>query len=142
MTCAFCAGTRGCDRASAVDYGDRVDLDQVSGLGQGFDPYQGVGWLVIAEHAGASLLDHGQVLGPVMYYVDGDLGDLPSVGAGGREGAAEVGEYLPGLGGQVSGTDQVAVSVFGFLAGDEYRLAPGRDDDVGVGGRGLAGPRG
>ena len=33
----------------------------------------------------------------------------------GVEGAAEVGEYLAGLGGQVTSADEVAVSVLGFL---------------------------
>jgi hypothetical protein len=37
--------------------------------------------------------------------------------------------------GQVAGTDQVAVGVFGFLAGDEHQLGPGRADDVAVGRR-------
>ena len=53
---------------------------------------------------------------------------------GGSEGAAEVGVDLAGLGGQVTGADQVAVNVFGFLAGDEHHPGSGRDDDVGVGG--------
>jgi hypothetical protein len=66
--------------------------------------------------------------------VDRDLGDLFGAGAGGGQGTAEVGVYLAGLGGQVAGTDEVTVNVFGFLAGDEHHPGSGRDDDVGVGG--------
>jgi hypothetical protein len=47
---------------------------------------------------------------------------------------AEVGVYLARLGGQVTGTDEVAMNVLGFLAGDEHHPGSGRDDDVGVGG--------
>jgi hypothetical protein len=60
--------------------------------------------------------------------------DLSGIGAGGGQGAAEVGEDLAGLGGQVTGADEVAVNVLGFLAGDEDQGGSGRDDDVGVGG--------
>ena len=66
--------------------------------------------------------------------VDRDLGDLSGAGTGGGEGPAEVGVHLAGLGGQVTGADEVAVGVLGFLAGDEHHLGSGRDDDVGVGG--------
>jgi hypothetical protein len=35
--------------------------------------------------------------------------------------------------GQVTETDEVALFIFGFLAGDEDQPASGRDDDMGVG---------
>jgi hypothetical protein len=79
-------------------------------------------------------LDDRQVLGPVVNDVDRDLGDLFEAGAGGGQGTAEVGVYLAGLGGQVTRADEVAVNVFGFLAGDKHHPGSGRDDDVGVGG--------
>src|SRR5205823_4400199 len=82
----------------------------------------------------SGLLDDRQALRPLVNDVDRDLGDLSGASAGGVEGAAEVGEDLAGLGGQVSWTDEVAVSVLGFLAGDEHHGGSGRDDDVGVGG--------
>jgi hypothetical protein len=88
---------------------------------------------VLAEQVFSGLLDDRQALGPVVNDVDRDLGNVSGAGAGGVEGAAEVGEDLAGLGGQVSGTDEVAVSVLGFLAGDEDHRGSGRDDDVGVG---------
>jgi len=47
---------------------------------------------------------------------------------------------LPGC--QVAGADKVAVSVLGFLAGNEHDLASGRDDDMGVRGAGWADRRG
>jgi hypothetical protein len=47
--------------------------------------------------------------------------------------AAKVGEHLMGLGCKVTQADEVALGVLGFLASDEYRLASGRDDDMGVG---------
>jgi hypothetical protein len=89
---------------------------------------------VVAEQAYPGLLDDRQVLAPVVNDVDRDLGDVFGAGTGGGEGAAEVGVDLARLGGQVTRTDQVAVDVLGFLAGDEDHPGPGRDDDVAVGG--------
>ena len=58
---------------------------------------------MLAEQAYPGLLDDRQVLAPVVNDVDRDLGDLIGAGAGGGEGAAEVGVDLAGLGGQVAG---------------------------------------
>jgi hypothetical protein len=66
--------------------------------------------------------------------VDGDLGYLAGIGTGSSECAAKVGEHLMSLGCEVTAADEVALGILGFLASDEYGLASGRDDDVGVGG--------
>jgi hypothetical protein len=114
---------------------DGVDLDQVPGPGQGRHAYQRVGGLVLPEQGCPGLFDHRQVLGPVMHDEDRYLGHLVEASAPGGHRPAEVGEHLAGLGGQVTGADEVALRVLGFLAGDEHHLAARRDDHVGVGGR-------
>ena len=93
--------------ASAVGDRDRVDLDQVPGSGERLHSHHGVGWLVLPEQVLSGPLDDRQVFGPVVNDVDGDLGDLIGAGAGGGQGAAEVGIYLAGLGGQVTRADEV-----------------------------------
>ena len=65
--------------------------------------------------------------------VDRDPAHLLRSGSGGREGTADVGERLAGLGGQVAGADEVSLSVVGHLPGDEHQPASARDDDLGVG---------
>jgi hypothetical protein len=72
---------------------------------------------VIAEQRHPALLDHRQLIAPVVDDEDGDLGHLLRPGAGSRESAAEVGEHLAGLDRQVTGTYEVPVGIFGFLAG-------------------------
>jgi hypothetical protein len=64
---------------------------------------------------------------------DGDLGHLVTAGTASSESTAEIGEHLASLGRQVTGTDEVALTFIGFLAGDEYQLAASRDDDMGLG---------
>jgi hypothetical protein len=63
---------------------------------------------------------------------DRDLGYLFRLGAGSSQSTAYVGKHLAGLDRQVTGTDEVALFIFGFLAGDKYQPASGRDDDMGV----------
>jgi hypothetical protein len=77
--------------ASAVGDRDRIDLDQVPGSGERLHSHHGVGWLVLAEQELSGPLDDRQVLGPVVDDVDRDLGDLFGAGAGGGQGATEVG---------------------------------------------------
>src|SRR5262249_47912445 len=94
---------------AGVEDRDRVDLDQVPGSGQCLYPHYRVGRLVIAKQPHPGLFDHWQVLGPVMNDIDRDLGDLPGAGTGGRQGAAEIGEHLTGLGRQVTGAGEIAL---------------------------------
>ena len=64
--------------------------------------------------------------------VDRDPRHLVGPRAGRRERAAEVGERLPRLRGEVAGRDEVVVGVLGHLAGDVHGARAGRDDDVRV----------
>jgi hypothetical protein len=84
------------------------------------------------EDGDPGLRDDRQVLGPVIDDVDGDPGHLLRGGSDGGESAADVGERLMGLRGQIARADEVALRVVGGLSGDEDQPAPGRGDDVGV----------
>src|ERR1022692_200889 len=117
---------------SIVDNRDRVNLDQVIGPGQRRHSHHRVGRLVIPEQRYPGLFHHRSALTSVVEDEDRDLGALLGPGTAGSESAAEVAKRLAGLGRKVTGTDKVAVLVFGFLAGDEYQPGSSRDDDMGV----------
>jgi hypothetical protein len=71
---------------------------------------------VVAEHSDPSLGDERQVLRSVVNDVDREPRRLLGRGSGGGEAAADVGERLAGLGGEVAVTDEVAVGVVRDLA--------------------------
>jgi hypothetical protein len=88
---------------------------------------------VIPEQCHPALFDRWQVLvTPVTDDEDRYLSYLVRPGAGCSERTAQVGKHLAGLDSQVTGTDEVAVLVFRFLAGDENQPASGRNNNLGV----------
>ena len=87
---------------------------------------------MVAEQLDPGRLDHRQVLAAVAGDEDRQLGDLVRPGPGRRQRATEIAEHLPGLGGQIAGTYELAVEVLGFLARDEHQPGAGRDDDMAV----------
>src|SRR6185369_11124616 len=62
---------------------ERVDLDEVSGLGESGYSHDGVGGFVLAEQGLPGLLDDRKEFGLVAAHVDGDLGYLVRTGPGG-----------------------------------------------------------
>jgi hypothetical protein len=85
------------------------------------------------EQCHPTLFDRWQALvTPVTDDEDRYLGYLVRPGAGCSERTAQVGKHLAGLDSQVTGTDEVAVLVFRFLAGHEDQPASSRNNNLGV----------
>ena len=61
-----------------------------------------------------------------------DLAHLLRSGTGSGEGTTDVGKHLTGLESQITGADEVALLILGFLAGDEHQPASSRDNYMGV----------
>src|SRR5262245_48381747 len=93
---------------------------------------QRVRWHVIPVHPNPTLIDHWQVLILVLHDEDRDLGHLIGPGTGRRERTTDVGERLARLNCHVTSANEVALSVLGYLAGDEHQHASTRDDDLRV----------
>lgn len=85
---------------------ERIDLDQIVGIGQRRYPHQYVGWFVISEQRCPRLLDSRQAFTLVIDDVDCDLDDLPRLCTGSGKCTA--------------------------LARNEHPLASRRDDNLGV----------
>ena len=109
---------------ASVDDGDRLNLDQVPRLGERLHSEQRVGGLVVTEDRDPGLRDLRYVLRPVPNDVNRDPGHMLRSGTCGGEAAADVGERLAGLSSQVAGTDKIALSVVGYLSGDEHQPMP------------------
>jgi hypothetical protein len=88
---------------------------------------------VIPEQCHPALFDGWQALvTPVTDDEDRYLSYLVRPGVGCSERTAQVGKHLAGPDSQVTGTDEVAVLVFRFLAGDENQPASGGNNNLGV----------
>ena len=85
---------------------------------------------MIPEQRHPARFDRRQVLLPVPNDEDRDPGHLLRPRAGGSESATDVGKRLAGLDRHITSTDQLALTIFGDLAGDENEPASRRGDDM------------
>src|ERR1700730_5310477 len=124
-------------RTSAVDDGDRFDLDHRVGIGKTTDLDRRAGRGGRAEIA----QPHVAVLGKFLVIGDVSVGldDVREGGAGRFEAGLDVLPGLLDLGAHVALTDTIAVRGAGELPGDEDHF-PGAADRDGVGIGRVAGP--
>jgi hypothetical protein len=108
---------------AAVQWNNRIDLDQEIGMGQRCDDQERVGRSRVGEELGphvshrSSILEVGQVDGG-----SGNVGHRPS---GSFDDPLHIQQDLSSLGGGVAVANQLALFVEGHLAGDEQNPASG-----------------